>query len=154
MHFPGIWCSLHKEIHSKRKIFLVTGLYLWRNRGFFLGSTRRTTYYHVRTIIIICEKNIFRRIAINLNNVWMGYQRESYYRMSSVSSESAFILPDILAEWPWKRTMNPHLSHEMKAESSEWIHRFVSTPHMQQVISSGDFSEFHFAVLLCNDSVH
>ncbi|KAG6888071.1 hypothetical protein C0992_009727 [Termitomyces sp. T32_za158] len=59
-------------------------------------------------------------------------------------AEFEFILPDILTEWPWKRTMNPHSSPEMSAESLEWIQSFISTPHMQRMFSDGDAS------LLCS----
>ncbi|KAG6888070.1 hypothetical protein C0992_009726 [Termitomyces sp. T32_za158] len=55
-------------------------------------------------------------------------------------AEVEFILPDILAEWPWKRVINQHSSPELEAESLEWIQSFVSTPHMQRVFSIGKFS--------------
>ncbi|KAG6894450.1 hypothetical protein C0992_006042 [Termitomyces sp. T32_za158] len=48
-------------------------------------------------------------------------------------------LPDILADWPWKRVVNPHSSPQMKAQSMEWIQSFVSTPHMQRVFDRGEF---------------
>ncbi|KAG6893168.1 hypothetical protein C0993_001861, partial [Termitomyces sp. T159_Od127] len=59
--------------------------------------------------------------------------------MSSDLKETVIMLPDILAEWPWKRAMNPHSDPEMKSESQEWIQTFVSTPHMQRAFDLGEF---------------
>ncbi|KAG6888360.1 hypothetical protein C0995_008947 [Termitomyces sp. Mi166 len=54
--------------------------------------------------------------------------------MTAEFSESVLILPDILAEWPWKRNINPLSGSQVKAEATEWIQSFiVSTPRMQQV---------------------
>ncbi|KAG6899646.1 hypothetical protein C0993_008366 [Termitomyces sp. T159_Od127] len=59
--------------------------------------------------------------------------------MSSDLPETVFILPDILAEWPWKRVINPYSSPQMRAESMEWIRSFVSTPQMNRQFCLGDF---------------
>ncbi|KAG6879126.1 hypothetical protein C0992_005013 [Termitomyces sp. T32_za158] len=57
-----------------------------------------------------------------------------------MSGEAVLILPDLLANWPWKRVVNPHLSPQIKAESMEWIQSFVSTPRMQGVFDRGEFA--------------
>ncbi|KAG5349995.1 hypothetical protein C0989_000805 [Termitomyces sp. Mn162] len=59
--------------------------------------------------------------------------------MSTGISESVITLPDILAEWPWKRNLNP-LSHlQTEAESTAWTRSFVVfTPRLQQALELGD----------------
>ncbi|KAG6889178.1 hypothetical protein C0995_003089 [Termitomyces sp. Mi166 len=44
--------------------------------------------------------------------------------MSTGDSESVFILPDILAEWPWKRNIHPLSGSQVKAEATVWIQSF------------------------------
>ncbi|KAG6872336.1 hypothetical protein C0995_010633 [Termitomyces sp. Mi166 len=70
--------------------------------------------------------------------------------MSSVFSESVFILPDILAQWPWKRNINPLSGSQVKAEATAWIQSFNAfTPHLQRAFDLGDNREL--ASLLKND---
>ncbi|KAG6859946.1 hypothetical protein C0995_001480 [Termitomyces sp. Mi166 len=60
--------------------------------------------------------------------------------MSNDPSESVLILPDLLAEWPWKRKTNPHYP-QAKAESSIWIRSFNAfTPYAQRAFDLCDFN--------------
>lgn len=48
-------------------------------------------------------------------------------------------LPDILADWPWKREINP-LYEEVQAESDAWVKSFNAfTPRSQYAFDKGDF---------------
>ena len=38
-------------------------------------------------------------------------------------SNSQYRLPDIVAQWPWPRMLNPHYQ-EAKAESAQWLRDF------------------------------
>ncbi|KAG6895319.1 hypothetical protein C0993_009725, partial [Termitomyces sp. T159_Od127] len=59
--------------------------------------------------------------------------------MNTDYMQSVFILPETLANWPWKRDINPYYV-EVKAESSAWIRNFtISTPGVQQSFDAGDF---------------
>ncbi|KAH0585895.1 hypothetical protein J132_11352 [Termitomyces sp. J132] len=54
--------------------------------------------------------------------------------MTTNPSESVFVLPDPLVQWPWKRILNPHYL-QAKAESSAWIQSFNGIPyHVQQAM--------------------
>ncbi|KAG6875356.1 hypothetical protein C0993_009621 [Termitomyces sp. T159_Od127] len=53
--------------------------------------------------------------------------------MSINSSQSVSVFPDILAQWPWKATINPVSGLQSKAESTAWILSLDAfTPSMQQ----------------------
>ncbi|KAG5719090.1 Pentalenene synthase [Termitomyces sp. T112] len=57
----------------------------------------------------------------------------------SYDSGSVFILPDPLAEWPWKRNISPHYL-QTQAESSAWIRSFNGLPpHVQRALHLGEF---------------
>ncbi|KAG6883541.1 hypothetical protein C0992_008520, partial [Termitomyces sp. T32_za158] len=59
--------------------------------------------------------------------------------MTITSTESTFFLPDTLADWPWKRNVNP-LYLQVKAESSEWIQGFTAfTPEAQRAFDLCNF---------------
>ncbi|KAG5727281.1 Germacradienol/germacrene D synthase [Termitomyces sp. T112] len=57
--------------------------------------------------------------------------------MTADPSESVFILPDPLVQWPWKRILNPHYL-QAKAESSAWIRSFNGIlPRVQRAMDLG-----------------
>ena len=35
-------------------------------------------------------------------------------------SQSQYLIPDLLATWPWQRTLNPKLA-EVKDEANAWV---------------------------------
>ncbi|KAG5719892.1 Pentalenene synthase [Termitomyces sp. T112] len=59
--------------------------------------------------------------------------------MAIYLSRNVFILPDLLAKWPWKRNINPH-HLQAKTESSAWIQGIIaSTPPVQRAFALGNF---------------
>ncbi|KAI0062482.1 terpenoid synthase [Artomyces pyxidatus] len=55
-------------------------------------------------------------------------------------STSQLVLPDSLAQWPWKRTINPHYA-EVKAESDAWIQGLRAFgPKAQKAFDMCDFA--------------
>ncbi|KAG6876332.1 hypothetical protein C0993_003968, partial [Termitomyces sp. T159_Od127] len=59
--------------------------------------------------------------------------------MSTDPSQYVFILPDILAEWPWQRSINPLSGPQAEAESTAWILSFNAfTPRLQRALERGN----------------
>lgn len=59
-----------------------------------------------------------------------------------------FILPDILAQWPWRRDINPLSGSQAKAESTAWILSFNAfTPRLQQALERGNNRGSHLTSL-------
>ncbi|KAG6886195.1 hypothetical protein C0992_004565 [Termitomyces sp. T32_za158] len=88
-----------------------------------------------------CSSEIFRQEYSSLKyEASLACPRQkATLKMTTDLSESAFILPDILANWPWKRNINPYYL-EAKAESSAWIGKFTtSTPQLQRMFDAGNF---------------
>ena len=57
---------------------------------------------------------------------------------------SQFTLPDILADWPWKRAINPLSGLQAKSESSTWIRSFNAfTPRLLRALELGNNREFN-----------
>ncbi|KAG6877230.1 hypothetical protein C0992_010543 [Termitomyces sp. T32_za158] len=56
--------------------------------------------------------------------------------MSTDPTQSVFILPDILAQWPWRRNINPLSGLQAETESTAWILSFFDafTPRLQQAL--------------------
>ena len=53
---------------------------------------------------------------------------------------STIFLPDILAEWPWPRRLNPYYK-EAKAESEAWLESFKAfDTKAQDAFNNCDFS--------------
>ena len=61
-----------------------------------------------------------------------------------MSSQPQYVLPDLLATWPWKRVFNPMLD-EVKDEANSWVESLVLfEPAQLQKFKACDFSNLIF----------
>jgi len=52
---------------------------------------------------------------------------------------SFFYIPDVLADYPWKRQFNPHYE-EVKEESDQWMYSFKAfSAKSQYAFDKGEF---------------
>ena len=63
-----------------------------------------------------------------------------------MSSLSQFRLPDLLAQWPWPRTLNQHYQ-EAKSESGQWLRDFEALDAKSQ--KTFDLCDFRKSSLFC-----
>ena len=65
----------------------------------------------------------------------------------NVSPVERFHIPDVLRNWPWQRSLNPHYL-ECKAESASWLEGFNAlSPKAQAAFNRCDFSKSLFLSL-------
>ena len=74
--------------------------------------------------------------------------------LSTDPSQTVFTLPDILAEWPYKRVINPLSGLQPEVESTAWIKSLVAfTPRLQHILELGNHRMYNVC-LLQNGSNH
>ncbi|TCD66576.1 terpene cyclase [Steccherinum ochraceum] len=58
----------------------------------------------------------------------------------STAKSPVLYIPDTLADWPWRRAINPHYQ-EVKEEATAWFHSFEAlSPQSQKAFDKGNFA--------------